>query len=304
MGALLNRAGSAAKWSMMDSGLEKHDPGNWNGSAVKSKKGSKYDMTDPIRNDSKLEELDFRLGRSAVQRELAKRSEPNSPATPRMPTPITSGGQRASIHSIRPMPSDASLPSEPPKAFYPPIRRGSVPEAVFTPGFNFPGRDTDSASSTTHLLAVSPLDSVRTLDRSPLGWPEDESPIPDMSKRRASLPAVVLPSRADLASRQGQANTLSRIQSLPEADPEMGLSRPPSSDDHTESPKSSDEVKFGERTVTRDTSGGNKHVEFKGKPVFTKIEKFLGFDVVTRDEIIKIFITGTIAGLGVAAMRE
>lgn len=308
MGALLSRAGSAAKWSMMDSGAEKDDAAKWGGSAVKSKKGSAdYDPSDPIRNDSKLAELDFRLGRSAVQRELAKRAEPTSPLTPTHQTPIapiTPIGPRTSFQSIRPMPSDASLPSEPSKTFYPPTRRGSVPEAVFTPGFNFPPRETDPASSTTHLLHTSPFNSVRTLDRSPLGWSEDESPLPDTSKRRASLPAVVLPPRIDPSSRQGQIPTLSRIQSLPEADPEMGLSRSPSLEDPTQSSKSSDDPKLGERTVTRDTHGSNKHVEFKGKPVFTKIEKFLGFDVVTRDEIIKIFITGTIAGMGVAAMRE
>jgi hypothetical protein len=46
-----------------------------------------------------------------------------------------------------------------------------------------------------------------------------------------------------------------------------------------------------------------KKVRLVDKKGFTKIERFLGFDVVTKEDIIKIFFTGTIAGMGVAGMR-
>jgi hypothetical protein len=54
----------------------------------------------------------------------------------------------------------------------------------------------------------------------------------------------------------------------------------------------------------RDPSPAVRARDFARRPVFTKLETFLGFDVVTREEIVKIFITGTIAGFGVAAMRK
>jgi len=47
-----------------------------------------------------------------------------------------------------------------------------------------------------------------------------------------------------------------------------------------------------------------KRVTIMAKPKLSAVEKFLGFDVVTSGEIVKIFITGTIAGFGVASMRE
>jgi NO-binding membrane sensor protein with MHYT domain len=42
----------------------------------------------------------------------------------------------------------------------------------------------------------------------------------------------------------------------------------------------------------------------KAQPTLSRLEKFLGFDVVTRAEIAKIFLTGTIAGFGVVGMRK
>lgn len=318
VGALLQRAGSVAKWSMMDLGTSEEEKANtkWNS----KDKGGKWSSSlsdgeeDIIRHDKKLEELDFRLGRSAVKMELAKRAGPESPTTPVMP--VDYGHSRQSVSSIRPMPSDASLPKEPTKAFYPPNRRGSIPtmehandSEVFTPGFNFPSKTEDPVSSTTQLIPLSAPSSARTIDRSPLGWPSSEATpeaLPDMSKRRASLPAVSYTvARHEPPLRPAQ--TLSRIQSLPEADPELGStgSRSGSYDKHlSQGSGLSVNARLDTITSDRQSASHDRHVEFKRKPVFTAIEKFLGFDVVTREEIIKIFITGTIAGMGVASMRK
>lgn len=309
VGALLNRAGSVAKWSFMDmGGDENHHNAKW---ASALSKGGKWDgeldeaKTDQIvKHDKKLQELDFRLGRTAVKEEITRRVEPHTqPSSAIHPL----GPGRNSTASIQPM-SIPPVSSQPVEVFYPPTRRGSVPvmdhangSEVFAPGFNFPPRNDDPTSSTANLIPVSRSSLDRTLNPA---WSEADTPPTfgvDHNKRRASLPAAALTFNRDIPLRQ--TNTLTRIQSMPEGDVELGPSSRQGSYDKTlqdvKTFSSSDTV-----DASRDVSPNGKRVEFRDRHSFTKLEKFLGFDVVTRDEIIKIIITGTIAGSGVAGMRK
>jgi len=319
MGALLSKAGTVAKWSMMDIGGEDEK----RNSGLSSSKGkghweSSYEdeANAIVKHDKELAELNFRLGPSAVKQELERRVEPEITSTPVTPT-TAGGGQRNSTSSMRPMASDLSLRADTHPAFYPSMRRGSIAtmehtnaSEVFSPGFNFPPKE-DPSTSTTHLLPTSAPPSARTIDRATSGWPETDAPLvmsQDFGRRRASLPVVqYAAARAEQPVRA--PIMLSRIQSLPEADPEVGPSSRSSSVDQRNpgSPGMSIDAHLATLKVdSRDEPPTSvKRVEFKKtKPLFTAVERFLGFDVVTREEIIKIFFTGSIAGCGVAAMRE
>jgi len=74
--------------------------------------------------------------------------------------------------------------------------------------------------------------------------------------------------------------------------------------DTEQSPPIDTESASANHSLTRDPSVPEKRVRIVGKRTLSKLEKFLGFDVVTTAEIIKIFITGTIAGFGVVGMRQ
>lgn len=179
---------------------------------------------------------------------------------------------------------------------------------VFNPAFNFPAKD-DPAASTAQLLPISAPATAHAADHGASGWPEADAPAVspnDLGRRRASLPAVSYSgARAEQSLRAPVI--LSRIQSLPEADPEAGASsRNSSVDQHmVNTPGLSIDAHLGTLKAVSTAPSSVKRVEFKRtKPMFSAIEKFLGFDVVTREEIFKIFVTGTLAGCGVAAMRE
>jgi hypothetical protein len=355
MGALLNKASSVAKWSLMDMGTK--SPAEGAGAGKSYGKSKKTDSTD-VKQDKKLEELDFRLGPAAVKQELEKRKGSSGTQSLYRSHPHLQTSPTDSIlhtqQAVRHISSDASLlPREPMPVVYPSYRRGSMPtvndsslrsimatperastgqESMFTPGFNFPPRsEADATSSTTHLLQQStpshPLDS-RWSDR-------DDIPSPPSSagwnaNRRASLPVSALVTPTYTPTRPN--NVLARIQSLPEGeqDPEdddpykkkmsmaqsdaqpRSVLRNSTSDaasQHTDSKGrrgSADSGCDSEDEDEIDAVGGRttpKRVEF-AKPQFTKIERFLGIDVVTRLEVMKVFITGTIAGFGVAGMRE
>ena len=137
------------------------------------------------------------------------------------------------------------------------------------------------------------------------------SGLPDLSHRRASLPSTVLrPLRHEAsAGAYRAAPTLTRLQSLPEAGQEQhATARVESEDGNSARALNSPTVAVNARLETlvesRDASSPDKRVRVVNKRTLSKLEKFLGFDVVTSSEVIKICITGTLAGFGVAAMRE
>lgn len=288
VGALMETAGRVAKWSMVDSG-EKRTWSSLSKNIRGAKGGSFVDQGDDqwqtygdgqvMKRDKELEELEFRLGKEAVMVELERRNAPT-------PTSTTND----SISNPGNYGSHATMPSIPQPIFNPSIRRGSLPNEnnheMFTPGFAFGSTRSvgDPNDSTTALLHDAPPPWTNNSGFEPY-------------RRRASLPTSALATPSPLATRQPA--TLARIQSLPEPDQSPPGSRRPSDKD----PKSP-------------TLSVNAHLSTIGTElphhapsnsptlrVFGKIERFLGFDVVTVGDIAKIFITGTIAGFGVAGMH-
>jgi hypothetical protein len=349
MGALVSAAGKVAKWSLVEdpskgdqsprssgwrsplSGKGKvlEEEKDWDAVEMGTNRGvgmAQLAEDDMIAKDKKLREIDFRYGREAARAEMAKKTSSGRG------TPISSP---LSVRTPAPVPltdSTASLPAIPPAAVYPP-RRGSVPgyttsghmpgfssssTEVFTPGYNFPPR---IDSSTANLLRNdtaqnSPMES----DASP-SWPRRGSlEIPphipfDYSTRRASLPtAKPIPDNTF-------SSTLSRIQSLPEADQDHH-STPPLSVYSRVSPSFSgsqgkaptpmleqglgslpDQGKVPEPENEEEKRKAERERYWEKKDWSVKIQRFLGFDVVTKEEVFKIVLTGTIAGFGVAGMR-
>jgi NO-binding membrane sensor protein with MHYT domain len=317
VGALITQASKVVKWSLIE-GKKEGVPPNWKAFVGKGSMESKgWDESqygegeteeDMIRKDKRLAELDFRFGRSAVKSELERRNDyaTSSNASGSAPSPIPPNES-----SVRLMPSDSSLPASPLPVYYPfGIRRNSAPidipqNEVFTPGYNIPTRiKTDIAPqpSPNSAPATDALWPPVNLD-TPLG-------LPYLSRRRASLPIAMLPREPAPAPTTSYNTTLTRIQSLPDADlesaptasafPGMEQTLEKANAPATATLSLSAQLTLEDERVISPTG---KRVPVKAQPALNRVEKFLGFDVVTRVEIIKIFLTGTIAGFGVAAMH-
>jgi NO-binding membrane sensor protein with MHYT domain len=271
IGSLLETAGKVAKWSLVDTGEQR----TWNSIRKKGDKGyedgSGYEIYGDgvtMKRDKALDEMEFRLGKQAVRAELGKR---------RAPSPSTIDG---SIHETQ--------PAMPPSIFNPSYRRGSLPSDqpmasqtdMFTPGFGVSERHVND--STTALIQDNPWSSVDS------GF--------EPYKRRASLPTVSM-GRPDKGLKP--PTRLDRIQSLPEPDVEA--------DTHPSEPKTRNlhspgmSIKANLHALDHEDPQGPRTT--LTRRAFGKVERFLGFDVVTTTDIIKIFITGTIAGFGVAGMH-
>ena len=284
VGALMETAGRVARWSLVDSGEKR----TWS-SLSKKVKGDKgmderedewqmYGDGQVMKRDKELDEMEFRLGKEAVMLELERRNAPTPTSTTNdsITHPANYGSQ--------------ATPTFPQPIFDPAIRRGSLPAdhgEMFTPGFAFGTARSggDPNDSTTALLHETP-------------WTSDSGFEP--YRRRASLPTSALATPSPLATRQPA--TLARIQSLPEPDHDSppGSRRP---SDKDKSPTLS--VNAHLSTIGQERHELPHHAP-RNSPtlrVFGKIERFLGFDVVTIGDIVKIFITGTIAGFGVAGMH-
>ena len=290
VGALMETAGRVAKWSMVDSGekrtwsnLSKKARGPKAGEAVAEQGEDEWKMYGDgqvMKRDKELEELEFRLGKEAVMLELERRNAPT-------PTSTTND----SISNPGNYGSHATMPSIPQPIFNPSMRRGSLPadhnhHEMFTPGFAF---------GSTRSVGDPNDSSTALLHDGPPPWTTDSGFEP--YRRRASLPTSALANPSPLATRQPA--TLARIQSLPEPDQSPPSSRRPSDKD-PKSPTLS--VNAHLSTIGTELP----HHAPRNSPtlrVFGKIERFLGFDVVTIGDIVKIFITGTIAGFGVAGMH-
>ena len=279
IGALLETAGKVAKWSLVDTGENR-----WSSIGKKGDKmdeGNDWEMEGDgvtMKRDKTLDEMEFRLGKQAVRAELDKRRAPT-------PTPSTIDG---SIHDPN---HGAILPDMPPSIFNPNYRRGSLPvnqplsaqSDMFTPGFNDSVRNVTN-DSTTGLLQDNPWTSVDS------GF--------EPYKRRASLPTVTFGGRPEQNLRP--PTNLARIQSLPE--PEVELDTYPVDRRNSEISRHSPNIKsqLDAHQEDHNPQGPRKTLT---RRAFGKVEVFLGFDVVTTTDIIKIFITGTIAGFGVAGMH-
>ena len=299
-GTLLARAKQTAPWSLLPD-----DTGGWR--EVLRRKSSKMAelRDDPfadtesaiIRQDKQLQELDFRLGRTAVKLELERRvgsedsskgdlhaqESQNSLDAEITPTATTRPSFDA---SIRHMASDASLLPNLTKndIGMTELKRDVQPDPTFG-GYDFPPH---AAPSRVTDFAVERL----VVNDAPPSF------IDSLNHRRGSLPAAQL-----AISTPPRAVTLSRIQSLPEADLEASdldvangfpQASPIEKDPEELARIASDESARAKRVTIQDRRSGG----------LNRLEEFLGFDVVTRGEILKIFFTGSIAGMGVAGMRE
>ncbi|WVQ78685.1 hypothetical protein IAT38_000772 [Cryptococcus sp. DSM 104549] len=288
-------------------------------------------------DDKALAELQFRLGKTAVKHELERRAHTGSPlhdareshsgrpsrtnSVVAPPHAFYPPSRRSSIASI--MHHDSASNNNGNGVFaanfnFPP-RASTVP----APTFAFPAPAPSHATSTTQ-TASSPSDDVPPRSESPFSEPFQHPPI---EWRRASLPTnILIPHRNDRPSYSGPS-TLARIQSLPEGDLDPGStsssrgSRGSAEEDAMEphSPQERSDSVGSSQGTKQDGSldegiselpHGEK-VERKKRRVKlvgagTKMEKvghFLGFDVVTTSEIVKIFVTGITAGFGVVGMH-
>ncbi|WVW79789.1 hypothetical protein I302_101759 [Kwoniella bestiolae CBS 10118] len=319
VGAFLAQASSMTKWSLMDLDGSPNLEGGGQGRPLKHKSPNWKDevegMYSPVQggsermfgDDQALQELDFRLGKDAVRQELERRAGASTPTSTRA---SQHGSIAPSQHSITPLPV----------IYAPSSRRSSVASTqllplpspdVFTPGFNFPPKIEPDYTSSTNLISPPPNGNGRT--PSPTFGESEPTYQPLPERRRASLPANVLAPR-DRPSWGGPSTTLARIQSLPEGDLE------PSSSVSGGSIASSDEKKLSKQSpppksitarLSSYTGKSENTLERTQKKVklvarstkLTRLGMFLGFDVVTPTEILKIVITGTIAGFGVAGMH-
>jgi len=274
IGSLLETAGRVAKWSLVDTGEQR----TWNSISRKGDKGYEdghetFGDGVTMKRDKALDEMEFRLGKQAVRAELDKR---------RAPTPSTIDG---SIHDNQP--SGITMP---PSIFNPNYRRGSLPSDqpmvsqtdMFTPGFDVAERHVND--STTALIQDNPWASVDS------GF--------EPYRRRASLPTVSMG-----RSEKGlmPPTRLDRIQSLPEPDAESHPSEDKTGEVGQRSPNMS--IKANLHALDHEDTNPQGPRKTLTRRAFGKVERFLGFDVVTTTDIIKIFITGTIAGFGVAGMH-
>ncbi|KAL7419782.1 hypothetical protein Q5752_005698 [Cryptotrichosporon argae] len=296
--SLVEQAKGAAAWSLIDSASTTERRG-WR-QIVPSKKAAAVEPVDDInfsddeeaiiRSSKQLSDIEFRLGRNAVREELDRRQGT-----------CTSLG--SSPVSLRHMSSEASLnPTSPLAVYYPPHRRGSMPQMTpTTADDSFSGYAFPQSRPTAIEPAAEPAPT----------WPTEAAPAMfDPSLRRASLPVAVC-TRAEAPVRPPV--TLSRIQSLPEPDVEMSptssvvghdkLASPPQEEvvlpARQQSPESSeDEPPSGWRTTLRYKVANN--IELTR---LEAMERFMGLDVVTMADIFKITITGMIAGWGVCGMH-
>lgn len=307
--SLLTRAGSHSTWSALGPETEISET---------SFRGKLFSLwhkprwKDSTRSDEQensedkdLQELEFRLGKAAVEEELEKKARDT--LNSRM-------SRRASLPTAQSL-SDFSSPS----AEFRPVE-SSLPEStsVFTPNFSFPAQ------------VPSLFPQTNTADTShsvtPNSNSSDPNPHPFSTRhewRRASLPTNILVTQPHKRpSYSGPSHSgLSRIQSLPEGDIDSPSSPTTLRRLHT-SQKSdpSDEAKLSlspeahmhglqqeksASSVNVSESEGDRRAKLNEKKNFRgKVGAFLGFDIVTVGEVIKIFVTGITAGFGVVGMRK
>ncbi|CAD6580174.1 MAG: hypothetical protein TREMPRED_002680 [Tremellales sp. Tagirdzhanova-0007] len=317
VGALLQRAGTVAKWSLMDV-RGNGDHRDWNPSSRRtSKVVDKWNWDDSrdteeavIKQDKRLQDLDFRFGRSAVKLEMERRQASSENSAGDGPT---YGESR-----VRLVPSNSSLSRSPLPVFHTPgsdrnpaqFASVSIPatsSTVFTPGFEFPARP-DPASSASLIFksaTISAYPAAVGASKSLESGSELPSALPSgPSRRRASLSAAILRiTRPDVnADISKNGLPLTRIQSLSESEQSQSPITP-ATFDRQSPPIAKLPMTDNRLEESRDPLNSGQRRPVFHKPAMSILEKFLGFDVVTAPEIIKVLITGTIAGFGVAGMH-
>ncbi|OCF45068.1 hypothetical protein I317_01119 [Kwoniella heveanensis CBS 569] len=321
VGALFNQAGQAAKWSLMDSeqaprrtslkeklsGIGK-DMG-WKEEAQGLYSPRTAENDDIIGDDEALKELDFRFGKDAVRMELERRAGASTPTSTisRPPSIINPNGSHG--HLATPLPVIYASSS----------RRGSTTSNpaeptshVFTPGFDFPPKVEPDYNAMPNFFRSSGSSSALPLQDLSSAAGTESLPTYHSDRRRASLPNNMLVAHRDRPSYSGPSSTLARIQSLPEGDLEPATTSSQHSKRSSYEAKNAVEVtprsiiaRLGSYNSRSDQhSERTKKVRLVGRTTrWTRIGMFLGLDVVTFTEVLKILITGTIAGCGVAGMH-
>jgi len=274
-----------------------------------------------VKHDQELGEIDFRLGRGAVREAIDRRQ------TARGMSPMDSAMQSdASVAGYNPSLPD--LPCSPLAAYYPTggatreiasipppidVRRPPSPTEIFAAGYQFPPRTPVDSDSTSNLIPRS----EKTLPNGVSAWNEPPSTEPQ-GIRRGSLPPPLNPPPAPRLAQ----HTLSRIQSLPEMDsdgtPPMRYSIDIKEDQNQLSSGSDENAErvrmdslpydddYDDITRRPGWRARLRHKVQSGLPLTPaeQLERFVGLDVVTWADIVKISLTGMLAGWGVAAMRE
>ena len=238
-----------------------------------------------IRNDKKLQEMDFRLGRQAVLQEIAKRSG----TTPLQSSP------RKPVLDHRP---HSALSYPPPKSTTAPRRPSVISDSsyrpLFIPGYAFPSKTTESISSMPHTashIEPTPLASSDSLVR-PASYAESHDVRPSSDTSPSDVAATQTPSKPSL---QPDANAVTSLESTTGSELRRQISASDSIDKKDSIEPSLDEISNGFGTPLNRSRRSSR--------VFTTVERFLGFDVVTKTDVTKIFVTGTIAGCGVVGMH-
>lgn len=346
---IFQQAGMMTSWSLMEGGSRRQSAHGWRDlipfmpprqpsyphDLNEFVPGQPIDEDTVIRQDKELSELDFRYGRLAVRDELDRR-------TLHVDTPQSISAASTSFGSLNGVPmhlqmqattqNGHQLPSSPLASYYPAGSQPTPPPDYgsssphFDHGYSFPIRNMDT-SSTTNLIGGSTSSLIPQTP--PMPAPPVAPPAILLTGRRASLPVISPP-----FAQPRVAQTLSRIQSLPETDADVS---PPSLSPmphHGRDPMSKEaKSNFASSGASSETTGEDydpeavfydddyydefaiKHAGWRrqlrlkiqaGLPL-TRLEqaqRFLGLDVVTWAEVFKIFITGMVAGWGVAAMRK
>lgn len=307
--SLLTRAASHSTWSALDPETENSQRslrgkmfGAWQKSGWKD--GTRLDEPENLDND--LQEMEFRLGKAAVEEELARKARDTMDS--RM-------GRRATIPIAQSL-NDFSSPST---EFH--HVRSSLPEdtSVFTPNFSFP------AQSPFLFPQTNTTDISQSIASNSESY-SNANPHPFSARhewRRASLPTDILftqpPKRPSYSGPSGSG--LSRIQSLPEGDIDPAPS--PATilrSNASQNSDSFDEAKVSlspeaqlhelqqEKSASSENVGESKRDKRakvnEKKNRWGKLGAFLGFDIVTAAEVIKVFVTGITAGFGVVGMRK
>ncbi|OWZ25845.1 hypothetical protein C345_07038 [Cryptococcus neoformans A2-102-5] len=306
--SLLTRAASHSTWSALDPETENSERslrgklfGAWQ--KLGWKDGTRLDEPENLDND--LQEIEFRLGKAAVEEELARKARDTMDS--RM-------GRRATIPIAQSL-NDFSSPST---EFH--HVRSSLPEdtSVFTPNFSFPTQSPSlfPQTNTTDISQsiASNSESYSNANHHPFSARHEW--------RRASLPTNILftqpPKRPSYSGPSGSG--LSRIQSLPEGDIDPAPS--PATilrSNASQNSDSFDEAKVSlspeaqlhelqqEKSASSENVGESKRDKRakvnEKKNRWGKLGAFLGFDIVTAAEVIKVFVTGITAGFGVVGMH-
>lgn len=308
MGDIITKSAKVASWTMLDSGKF-----TLSGTSASERKPKQlYDEA----------EAEFR-GPAARQNSVAS-SEHVVPMrrTEEDQSSIALGPLSSSFVDVRPCLAETDTRGAPLSSLPVAIaaRRGSLPfalqqgpppspsSAFFTPGYSFP----PPASSAPPIDdATPPWLRMPEAVLNPGYTMADAQPVDAKvtAFRRASLPAVSFPPSAvtksdrDTVFHRGGGG-LTRIQSLSEHENDLQPVRSRSShDSEVDDIDESERVKAVLDTVPKaERKPDDKQLRRRRAEAW--LAAFLGLDVVTKGEILKIVITGFIAGLGIAGMRK